>query len=179
MGVRTDAAADGPAALELLRARARAGTPYDAAIIDLHEPAAGGVQLMRAVRADSAIANTWLIAASAAAAEISKRAQHSTHADMWLARPIRPSQLLQSLNELLAHRSRDQVNNGGDGATVDGGPQARQRPEQNLRVLIVEDNAINQKLALNQLRKLGYAADAIDNGPGALELLARGSYQRC
>jgi CheY-like chemotaxis protein/HPt (histidine-containing phosphotransfer) domain-containing protein len=175
-GVRTDAAADGPAALELLRARARAGTPYDAAIIDLHEPAAGGVQLMRAVRADSAIASIWLIAASAAAAEISKRAQHSTHADMWLARPIRPSQLLQSLNELLAHRSRDQVNQGGDGATIDGGPQARQRPEHNVRVLVVEDNAINQKLALNQLRKLGYAADAIDNGRGALEVLTRGSY---
>ena len=45
-----------------------------------------------------------------------------------------------------------------------------------MRVLVVEDNAINQKLALNQLRKLGYAADAIDNGPAALDLMARSSY---
>ena len=89
-GVRTDAAADGSAALESLRAQAVAGTPYDAAIVDLHLPAAGGAQLMRAVRADPAIARTWLIAASAPAAETSKRTQHSSHADMWLARPIRP-----------------------------------------------------------------------------------------
>src|SRR5229473_650157 len=102
-GVRTDAAADRAAALELLRAHAAAGTPYDAAIVDLHLPAAGGAQLMHAVRADPAIARTWVIAASAPAAETSNRAQQFTHADMWLARPIRPSQLLQSLNELLAH----------------------------------------------------------------------------
>jgi two-component system, sensor histidine kinase and response regulator len=131
---------------------------------------------MRAVREDPAIARTWLIAASAPAAETSKRAQHSTHADMWLARPIRPSQLLQSLNELLVYGRCDQVDQGGEGAAIDSGRQARQRRERTVRVLVVEDNAINQKLALNQLRKLGYAAEAIDSGPGALEILARGSY---
>src|SRR6266851_1054007 len=173
-GVRTDAAADRAAALELLRAHAAAGTPYDAAIVDLHLPAAGGAQLMRAVRADPATARTWVIAASAPAAETSNRAQQFTHADMWLARPIRPSQLLQSLNELLAQRLRNQMNQGSEGAIE--GPQARQRPERTVRVLVVEDNAINQKLALNQLRKLGYGADAIDNGPAALDMLARVSY---
>jgi signal transduction histidine kinase/DNA-binding response OmpR family regulator/HPt (histidine-containing phosphotransfer) domain-containing protein len=173
-GVRSDVAADGSAALELLRAHAAAGTPYDAAIVDLHVRAAGAV-LMRAVRADPAIARTWVIAASAPATETSNRAQHSARADMWLARPIRPSQLLQSLSELLAHRRRNQVNQGGDGAAIEG-LHARHRPERAVRVLVVEDNAINQKLALNQLRKLGYGADAIDNGPAALDLLERGSY---
>ncbi len=174
-GVRTDSAADGAEALDLLRSRAGAGTPYDAAIVDLHLPAAGGAQLMRAVKADPAIARTWMIAASSPAAEASNRAQHSTQADMWLARPIRPSQLLQSLNELLAQRRRNQVKQDGDGAATEE-PQAPQRPERTVRVLVVEDNAINQKLALNQLRKLGYGADAIDNGPAALDLMARGSY---
>ena len=174
-GVRTDSAADGAAALDLLRSRAGAGTPYDAAIVDLHLPAAGGAQLMRAVKADPAIARTWMIAASSPAAEASNRAQHSTQADMWLARPIRPSQLLQSLNELLAQRRRNQVKQDGDGTATEE-PQAPQRPERTVRVLVVEDNAINQKLALNQLRKLGYGADAIDNGPAALDLMARGSY---
>ncbi len=175
-GVRADSAADESEALSLLRANAAAGTPYDAAIVDLRLPAAGGTQLMRAVRADPAIARTWMIAASAPAAEISNRAQHFAHADMRIARPIRPSQLLQSLNELLAQRHRNQVTQGGaDGAAIEE-PQARQQPERTIRVLVVEDNAINQKLALNQLRKLGYAADAIDNGPAALDLMARGAY---
>ncbi len=172
-GVRADSAADGAEALDLLRAHAASGTPYDTAILDLHVPAADSARLMRAVKADPAIGRTWLIAASASGAEAPNHALHCADADTWLARPIRPSQLAQSLKELLSHRHRDQVNYD-DGAAVEG-PQLH--PSQHtIRVLVVEDNAINQKLALNQLRKLGYAADAIDNGPAALDLLARGPY---
>jgi two-component system, sensor histidine kinase and response regulator len=174
-GVRADAAIDPARALELLRANAAAGTPYDAAIVDLHLPAAASVQLMRTIKADPAIGGTWIIATSSPAVDAPNRAQHAAHADMWIARPIRPSQLLQSLKELLAQRYRSQANQGGDGAAIEE-PHVAQRPQRTVRVLVVEDNAINQKLALNQLRKLGYAADAIDNGPAALDLLARASY---
>lgn len=174
-GIHAASAADGAEALELLRAHAAAGTPYDAAIVDLHLPAAGGAQLMRAVKADPATRAIWMIAASPPAAEVPSGAQPSAHADRWLARPIRPSQLLQSMKELLAQRHRSQAERRGDGAPIEE-PQARHQPQYAARVLVVEDNAINQKLALNQLRKLGYAADAIDNGPAALDLMARGSY---
>ena len=68
-GVSADAAADGAAALNLLRARAAAGAQYDVAIIDLHGPAADGIQLMRAIKDDPAIGRTWIIAASSPAAE--------------------------------------------------------------------------------------------------------------
>ena len=165
-----------PARLEHLRAHAAAGTPYDAAIVDLHSPIAGSVQLMRAVKADPAIGGLWVIATSSPAAEASNGARHFAYADRWLARPIRPSQLLLSLKELLAQRHREQqAIQGGDGAALEG-PQTRHRPAHPMRVLVVEDNAINQKLALNQLRKLGYAADAIDNGTAALDLMARSAY---
>ncbi len=175
-GIRPDLAAGGAEALDLLRTQAAAGTPYDAALVDLHRPATSGAQLMQAVKADPAIARTLLIAASSPSAETPNRAQHPAHADTWIARPIRPSQLLQSLKELLAQRHRKRLNLGGDdGAGVED-PQARHRPQPAVRVLVVEDNAINQKLALNQLRKLGYGADAIDNGPAALDMMARGSY---
>jgi signal transduction histidine kinase/CheY-like chemotaxis protein/HPt (histidine-containing phosphotransfer) domain-containing protein len=174
-GMSVDAATDGTEALGLLRTRAAAGAPYDAAILDLHVPAASSARLMRAVKADPAIAHTWLIAASSPAVDCPNHIQHSTPADLWLARPIRPSQLLQSLKELLAQRYRDRANPAGDGTAIEEA-HARPRPERIVRVLVVEDNAINQKLALNQLRKLGYAADAVDNGPAALDLMARGSY---
>ena len=175
-GVRADAAADAAGALEHLRAHAAAGTPYDAAIVDLHSPIAGSVQLMRAVKADPAIGGLWVIATSSPAAEASNGARHFAYVDRWLARPIRPSQLLLSLKELLAQRHREQqAIQGGDGAALEG-PQTHHRPAHPMRVLVVEDNAINQKLALNQLRKLGYAADAIDNGTAALDLMARSAY---
>jgi two-component system sensor histidine kinase/response regulator len=175
-GIRADLAASETEALGLLRMHAETGTPYDAALVDLHQAAAGGGQLMQAVKADPAIARTLLIAASSPGAETPNRARHLSHADAWIARPIRPSQLLQSLKELLAQRHRKRLNPGGDdGAGVED-PYARHRPERAVRVLVVEDNAINQKLALNQLRKLGYGADAIDNGSSALDMMECGSY---
>ncbi len=174
--ISPDSAADQAAALDLLRSHAAAGTPYDAAIIDLHRSAAESIRLMRAVKTDPTIARTWLVAARSPAAEATARSRaHSAHADTWLARPIRPSQLLQSLKELLAHDDRNQSDQPGDGAAIEE-PPAPHRSARTVRVLVVEDNAINQKLALNQLRKLGYAADAVDNGPAALNLIARGSY---
>jgi CheY-like chemotaxis protein/HPt (histidine-containing phosphotransfer) domain-containing protein len=174
-GIRADAAADGAEALELLRNGAAAATPYDAAIVDLHLSAADGDGLMRAIKADPAIGNTWVIAARSPAAKASGGTHHSTHVDTWLARPIRPSQLLQSLKELPAHARRNQAGPGGDGAAA-GAAHTAHQPGRVVHVLVVEDNAINQKLALNQLRKLGYAADAIDNGPAALDMIAQGSY---
>jgi len=174
-GMSVDAVADGTAALDLLRTRTAAGAPYDAAIFDLHSPSASGVQFMRAIKANPAISHTSLIAASSSVVEATTRPQHSAPADMWLARPIRPSQLLQSLKELRAQRDRNRVSRGDDGAAIEES-RARPQPENLVRVLVVEDNAINQKLALNQLRKLGYAADAVDNGCAALELMERGAY---
>ena len=112
-GMSVDAAADGAEALNLLRTRAAAGAQYDAAIIDLHGPTANGIQLMRAIKDDPAIGPTWLIAASSSAAEALNRPEHSAPADMWLARPIRPSQLLQSLKELPAQRHRNRTRTGG------------------------------------------------------------------
>jgi PAS domain S-box-containing protein len=174
-GVSADVATDGAEALNLLRARAAAGAQYDVAIIDLHGPAADGIQLMRAIKDDPAIGRTWLIAASSPAAEALNRPEHSGLADMWLARPIRPSQVLQSFKELLVQLRRNRTDPVGDEAAIEK-RQAPSQPERIVRVLVVEDNAINQKLALNQLRKLGYAADAVDNGPAALDLTALGAY---
>src|SRR6185437_6352938 len=84
-GVRADVAG----ALEHLRTHAAAGTPYQAAIVDLHSPMAGSVQLMRAVKADPAIGGLWVIATSSPAAEASNGARHFAYVDRWLARPIR------------------------------------------------------------------------------------------
>jgi len=174
-GTRAESAADTAEALGLMRARASAGAPYEIAIVDLHQTANAGAEAMHAIRAEPALARVWLIAAGSAVAGATERARHPAGADRWIARPIRPSQLLQCLREFLSHRDGARPGQAAGGESIAGMP-ARLQPQRVMRVLVVEDNAINQKLALNQLRKLGYVAEATDSGPAALDILERGTY---
>ena len=174
-GMRAEAAADASEALQLMRGRATAGASFNLAIIDLHRTASDGAELMRAIRAEPALAPAWLIAASSAVAGATDRVRHPANANSWIARPIRPSQLLQCLSDFLSHGDGAQPRLAAGGLSIADTP-ARLQPQRVMRVLVVEDNAINQKLALNQLRKLGYIADATDSGPAALDLLQRGTY---
>uniref|UniRef100_UPI0037851921 response regulator n=1 Tax=Aquabacterium sp. TaxID=1872578 RepID=UPI0037851921 len=88
-----------------------------------------------------------------------------------LAKPLRQSQLFDTLVTLLAHEARPQ-------------PAASERARLNtamaeahpLRILLAEDNVVNQKLALRLLQQMGYRADVASNGVEAIESLQRQRY---
>ena len=91
----------------------------------------------------------------------------------YLAKPLRQSQLFDTLVSLL---TREVVSKTAAPATVK--PQmdpdmARRHP---LRILLAEDNVVNQKLALRQLQQLGYRADLASNGVEAIESVERQTY---
>jgi two-component system, sensor histidine kinase and response regulator len=165
--ISADTISDGAEALVALRAQSAAGSPYDAAILDARLRSMSGVQLAHAVRSDSALAHTWLLVAGLPDTAGQNHSEPRADVDGWLARPIRPSELLRNLKELIARRERGVTDSSGDLASPS---------QQNVRVLVVEDNAINQKLALKQLRRLGYAADAVDGGMAAIKAMAREPY---
>jgi PAS domain S-box-containing protein len=143
------------------------GDPVDVAILDMHMPEMNGLMLaaeMRRVRDSRALPLVMLTS-------LGHRERDTGTVDFaaYLTKPIRPSQLFDVLMGVF-----------GDGAGYDESrlesvdtELAKDLP---LRILIAEDNSVNQKLAVSMLEKIGYRADVTGNGVEALEALERQPY---
>ncbi|NRF68982.1 GAF domain-containing protein [Aquincola sp. S2] len=152
-------AAEAPAALEMA-ARER----YDLAILDMHMPGMDGATLARRLRA-AGHTMPLVLFSSLGRREVDDRLFAAA-----LAKPLHQSALFDTLVTLL----------GGTGvaaapaaAPVADPGMAQRHP---LRILVAEDNLVNQKLALRLLLQMGYRADVAANGIEAIESLRRQRY---
>jgi PAS domain S-box-containing protein len=141
----------------------RRGDPLDAAVLDMQMPELDGVALARALRRhrDAERLPLILLTSLGRREETDGGTLFAAH----LTKPIRPSQLYDALLDVL-----------GEGVAVPqvveaDEPPANQEPVGRLRILVAEDNAVNQRLALLMLQKLGYQGDVVSNGADALEAL--------
>jgi PAS domain S-box-containing protein len=162
--------------LDLLRSAAEWGEPYNLAILDVSTPGINGFELARTIKADPAIASAHLVLLSGTEFWANGRVVCDTGIAAYVNKPVRQSQLFDCLLGVMNDEppilppvptSTGPVV---QRPFVDGPPSSRGR------ILIVEDNATNQKVALRQVAKIGYHADAVANGLEALEAMARHPY---
>jgi CheY-like chemotaxis protein len=166
-GMRNSMAEDGPTALAKLRTAYHRGEAFDVALLDMHMPAMDGAQLARAIKADPALAPTKLIML----ASISPQEQGYDPATLgiasYLTKPVRQSQLYNTLVTVMA-RQPESVADELRLTPADAEPE----PETETylaRVLVAEDNAVNQKVAQRMLEKRGYLVDVVGNGVEVLQ----------
>jgi signal transduction histidine kinase/DNA-binding response OmpR family regulator len=158
--------ADGAAqALEMLQAAAARGAPYDAALIDVDMPGTNGLQLARLIRAEPGIAGVRIIALTASDMVLGTGQVQEWGVQRALPKPVRQSRLFDCLAEVITRRERPL-----DKPAV---ATARSRPA---RILVAEDNAVNQQVAKAMLEWLGHHVDLVDNGREALAALQRADY---
>jgi len=167
-GMRPDDAGDAPSALARMREAARRGEPYDMVILDLNMPGMDGLDLARAIGADSRIAAAKLFLLSSSG-RVSTEVAASVGLTATLAKPVRQSELFNCLVAGLHQR-------GGDEATEEAEPPPAGEPTLSGRVLLVEDNTMNQLVATRILDKLGVTVDVANNGREALAALDHGTY---
>jgi signal transduction histidine kinase/DNA-binding response OmpR family regulator len=145
------------------------GERFDLAILDMHMPEMDGIDLARRIRASHAVLPLVLF---------SSLGRHDTPAteslfDAYLAKPIRQSHLFDTLVSLLGHDTPVRPS-AADAAKPQIDPtMAAHHP---LRILLAEDNAVNQKLAMRLLQQMGYRADLASNGIEAVESVKRQAY---
>ncbi|ALA56947.1 Putative Histidine kinase (modular protein) [Nitrospira moscoviensis] len=176
-GMSYDTAQDGPSALAVMRKAAVQGAPFDLAIVDMHMADMDGIQLGRAIKADPALASTRLVLLTSLGRRGDAHVARSAGFSAYLSKPVRKSQLHDCLRLVM----------GQSAAIASAAGMAQTSPplitrhhvaeiHAHIRLLVVDDNPVNQKVAVRMLEKLGYRVDTAGTGKEALAVLARRSY---
>ena len=165
-------------ALNLLRAAVAEGSPFDVALLDMQMPGMDGMMLARAIKEDPVLAHTRLVLMTSLGHRPSPADLDAAGIEAFLAKPLRQSRLFDCLAEVLAGSPIKPNQRHGplpESGPFEALPGSTTEPR-NLRILLADDNTINQRVALGQLHKLGYVADVVGNGLEALEALRRLPY---
>jgi two-component system sensor histidine kinase/response regulator len=171
-GIEADVAPDGPTALGRLHAAAAAGTVHQVALLDMQMPGMDGLTLARAIRANPDLAGVKLLLLSSwTEAGHSVDVQAAGFAAR-LPKPVRPSRLLTQLVALLGRDGAESPTLPRPTADV-GLPSPGTR---SARILVAEDNAVNQKLIARLLEKKGHRVDVVANGREAVHAVTRIGY---
>ncbi len=160
---------DGPEALSKLEQAAEGGIPFDIALLDYMMPKMDGISLCRAIRADSQLAGMKLIMLSSRALRGDAKAARSAGFDAYLTKPIRQSQLYNTILKVLGQPNSQSSNK--IQPVLFPVQTIGKKPKKDLQILVVEDNSINQKVIQNLLQKSGYQSCIANNGREALEAL--------
>lgn len=182
-GLEAGAAENGAQALSQLRRAKNLGRPFDLAVIDMQMPEMDGLQLARAIKSDPELSDTRLILLTSMGNQHAVASKEAGF-DAGLRKPVKQSQLFDCITNVMAESPV-----AGDGTAVPdfaGGRDQRHdridptmegsTPMQKLRILVAEDNSINQKVAVRMLQQLGYRADVAGNGLEAVEAVSRIAY---
>ena len=168
--METEAVAGGADALAKLRQAAAQARPYQVVLVDQRMPEMDGMALAQAVRLDPAISGLRLVLMSELGRAFTAGELGAAGFSECLVKPMRQAALYDGLLRALG-KAAPAASEPQRGIPVRGNAARRF-----FRVLVAEDNIVNQKVAVAQLHKLGYEADVAADGVEALEALKRIPY---
>jgi CheY-like chemotaxis protein len=167
--------------LSALRTAAAEGNPYHAVIAGVLLSGEKGTTLAAAVKADPALRATAVALVSPLRQVKQVIGVPGDELDAVLLKPVRQSQLLETLTAIRQHSMAMQTQSGstrssqtksGKGLSRPGSVYAQRFADARLRVLVAEDNIVNQKVAVSMLERLGVRADVAGNGREAVAMCA-------
>ena len=169
-GMAVHEASRADAGLEALRRAARARTPYDLAILDAQMPDQDGFELATAIRADRALTATRLLILTSAGQRGDGERCRQLGIQAYLTKPIARADLVEAVGTVLAGTAS--APGAADLVTRHSIAESRHA----LRILLAEDNAVNQQVATAMLLKRGHHVDVASNGREAVDAVAREPY---
>jgi PAS domain S-box-containing protein len=154
-------------ALDLLRSEASRGHPFSLVILDFQMPEMDGLELARAITADPKLAGIHMVMLSSMHGRSKPEGFQDAGIEAWLSKPAKQSQLFDTITTVMS---------GAVAEARSSAPVAAEKATRALRILLAEDNQVNQQVAQLQLKKLGYTADIANDGKEAVDKAAQKHY---
>src|SRR5262249_34599159 len=173
-GLVCDVAADGQEALRAIRRAYAEGTPFALAIVDMHMPGPSGLDVARIVAGDRTLSSTRVVLLTSLADRIATDASIDVGIVESVMKPVRRHALYKAIVEAL--RPSLSVKKSLPATHPVPPTSAEPAVTHSVRILVAEDNLVNQRVVLGLLAKLGHRADAVRDGVEAVKAVEGGVY---
>ena len=160
-------------ALARVREAAQAGNPYNLVLLDFTMPDGNGLNLASAVRSEGPNRECRVVVMTAYRDQVTLSEMQTAGISGRLIKPVRQTRLLDCLHRLF-QPGHAEVFDVTDEDQSHATPLAS--PTSRVRILLAEDNPVNQRVAVSQLKKLGYAADSVTDGTKVLDAMKHKAY---
>ncbi len=170
-GCRIETAASGTKALEMLQFAYKSGDPYQVVLLDMQMPDMDGEQTTREIKGDPLGKDINVIILTSMGQRGDAARLEAVGCSGYLPKPVKQSLLREALMAVLGQKKSSD----GAGRLVTRHFLSEQK-RLGLRILLAEDNPVNQKLAAVLLRKAGFSVDVVENGWQAIRKVREGKY---
>jgi len=170
-------------ALQALRDARRANTPFQIVIIDCHSAGLDGERLATAIKSDPLLKETLLVMIVSVGQRGDAKRMREKGFSAYLVNPISPSHLFDALSILWGVRTEGMAqelitrHTIAESRVANGTPDTEKKKQPlSPHILVVEDNIVNQRMAVRLLEKIGCVVDVAVNGLEAVERVGRSTY---
>ncbi|MHB8867715.1 MAG: PAS domain-containing hybrid sensor histidine kinase/response regulator [Thermoleophilia bacterium] len=162
-------------AMLVMREAVRAGDPFRIAVLDMHMPDVDGETLGATIHANPELRDTALVMMTSGGARGDAGRMERAGFSAYMTKPLKQSQFYDCLAAVVGHTTQPAPHPEALRGIITRHSLAEQAKGRG-RVLLAEDNLVNQKVALKTLENLGFRADVVSNGADAVEALRSKEY---
>jgi two-component system, sensor histidine kinase and response regulator len=170
-GMEGQAVEDGDSGIELALEASARGAPFDLTILDYQLPEMTGIEVARALRALPQLASLRMLLLTSVGGQGEAAAARAAGVNAFLTKPVRKRALERVLSALVSGTGEAVMS-----AERSGGAASPELSAPDARVLVVDDNLINQRVIGAMLERFGCSTEIVTNGRLAIEAAARASF---
>jgi len=172
-GCEAEAVSSGAEAIESLKEAVNSGNPYRVLLLDMQMPGMSGEHTTVIIKNTPEISNVTIIILTSLGSRGDVAHLRDIGCDGYLVKPVKQSLLLDTIVTIMSARATIKETKARPMVTRH---TITEKKFQNIRILLAEDNPVNQKMAATMLRKAGYNVEVAENGRVAVEAVDKTSY---